>query len=109
MADFIKQTVLRDYISSTVKIRINKTALKKLIKQLNTLTRALIREAKKLAKQDKRTTIMPRDITGATEKIIGKKHLTWQELSQEITRLGPIDLGNISKAIDEHIEKQKPK
>lgn len=107
MADFIKQTVLRDYIGSKAKIRVSKEALKKLVRQLNSTTRALIKEAKKLAKQDKRTTIMPRDITGATEKIIGKKHLTWQELAREITRLGPIELGNISKAIDEHIEKQK--
>ena len=109
MADFIKQTVLRDYISSKAKIRVSKGALKKLIKKLNTTTRALIREAKKLAKKDKRTTIMPRDITGATEKIIGRKHLTWQEIAKEITRLGPIELGNISKAIDGYIEKQKPK
>lgn len=108
MADFIKQTVLRDYISSKAKARVSKGALKKLVRQLNTTTRALIRESKKLAKKDKRTTIMPRDITGATEKIIGKKHLSWQELAQEITRLGPIELGNISKAIDEYIEKQKP-
>lgn len=107
MADFIKQTVLRDYIGSKAKIRVSKEALKKLVRQLNSTTRALIKEAKKLAKQDKRTTIMPRDITGATEKTIGKKHLTWQELAQEITLLGPIELGNISKAIDEHIEKQK--
>ncbi|MBA7491557.1 hypothetical protein ES702_02105 [subsurface metagenome] len=109
MADFIKQTVLKEYISSKAKVRVNKTALKKLIGKLNATTRALVREAKRLAKQDKRTTIMPRDIAGATEKIIGRKHLTWQELAKEITRLGPIELGNISKAIDEYIEKQKPK
>lgn len=109
MADFIKQTVLKEYINSKARVRVSKTALKKLTGQLNTTTRALVREAKRLAKQDKRTTIMPRDIAGATEKVIGKKHLTWQEVAQEITRLGPIELGNISKAIDEYTEKQKPK
>lgn len=107
MADFIKRSAVKAHISSLKKTRISKTALNKLIRKLNSLTRTLIKESRDLARKDKRSTIMPRDMAEAIEKTVGRKHLTWQEVAKQITRLGPIELGNISKAIDQHIEKQK--
>lgn len=107
MADFIKQSVLKNYITNTEKTRINKTAFTNLIKQINSLTQSVIKQSKQLATENRRTTIMPKDIAEAIEKLIARKHLPWEELSSLLIQLGPIELGNISKAIDEYIEKHK--
>lgn len=49
---------------------------------------------------------MEQDITPALEKHLGKKYLTWQEIREEIIRQNPTDLGKISKAINDYIEKE---
>lgn len=43
----------------------------------------------------------------ALEKTVGKKHLNWQELLDEITLQNPIDLGTISKGITKYIEEHE--
>lgn len=107
MPDFIKQSNLKQYITKTEKTRITKSALDNLTKQISSTIVAIIKKSKDLSQKDKRTTIMPKDISTAIENIIGRKHLTWEEVTEQLIRLGPIELGEISKAIDQWIEKQK--
>ena len=52
---------------------------------------------------------MDQDIISAVEKHLGKKNLTWQETAEEIIRQNPTDLGKISKAINDYIEKEQRK
>ena len=80
-------------------------AVNKIIKDFDSTIEEVINEAGKLAKEDKRNTIMDQDVTPALEKHLGKKHLTWQETADEIIRQNPTDLGKISKAINDYIEK----
>lgn len=103
MKDFIKKSALKDYITS-LQIRINQTAFDDLIKYITTLTQTITEKSKQLAQEDKRSTIMPKDIAAVT----GKKEPTWQEVAQEVIQQGPIELGNISQTIDKYIAEQKP-
>ncbi len=107
MTDFIKDTSLRKYISSVEKVRISKDAFDNLIQQITRITQTIVKQSKKLAEQDKRTTILPRDISEVVKQITGKKKLTWEELAQELFKFGPIELGNISKSIDKYVNQQK--
>ena len=104
--DFIKDTVIKDYIKNVLKIRSSEEALEELAKKFNSLMVTVIKEAAKLAKEAKRKTIMPEDITQAYDKRVGKEYLTWGEVLKQILRQSPADLGKISKGINDYIEKK---
>lgn len=99
MEDFIKKSALKEYISGQ-KIRISQAALNDLIKYLARHTQSAIKRAKQKTEEDKRSTILPPDIAA----VIEKEDLNWQELAQEVIKQGPIELGQISQAIDKWIE-----
>ena len=104
--DFIKDTVIRDYINDVLKLRSAKEALDETGKKFNSLIVTVLKEAAKLAKEANRKTIMPEDIAQAYEKRVGKEYLTWEETLKQILRQPPADLGKISKGINNYIEKK---
>ena len=106
-AEFIRFNTIKEYINDILKMRSSDSSVKKFIKEFDSSIEAALKEAGKLAKEDKRNTVMDQDITPALEKHLGKKHLTWQETAEEIIRQNPTDLGKISKAINDYIKKSK--
>lgn len=106
-AEFIKFNTIKAYINDILKMRSSENAVKKSLNEFDTAIETVLKEAGELAKQDKRNTVMDQDIISAVEKHLGKKNLTWQETAEEITRQNPTDLGKISKAINDYIEKEK--
>jgi histone H3/H4 len=102
---FIKDTAVKNYIKEILKFRSAQNALDEFIEVLNVLIETIMREAKTIAQIAKRCTIMKKDITAALEKHVGKRHLTWEETAEEIIRQNPADLGKISKAINDYIDK----
>lgn len=107
--EFIRFNTIKDYIKTIKQMRSNKTAVNNLTSRFNSLIGSVITEAAKRAKESKRNTIFGEDIKVALEKLVGKKHLNWQELLNEVILQNPIDLGQISKGIDKWIEEQKEK
>ncbi|MBA7493470.1 hypothetical protein ES702_04029 [subsurface metagenome] len=104
---FIRFNTIKEYIKNVHQMRSGDKAIKKFIKEFQTAIETAIKEAKKTAKKDKRNTILEEDIILALEKHLGKKHLTWPEVAKEVIRQNPTDLGKISKAINDYMEKQK--
>ena len=102
---FIRIETTKEYITQTHKIRTRTTA----VKSLENTLKKIIKDAAKLAKKDKRATIMTRDITAATHKTISPQHLNSQEIAREIIRRDPIELSDIYAAINKHIKKEKTK
>jgi histone H3/H4 len=105
--EFLRFNTIKEYINESLKMRSSDKAVKEFIKEFDKAIEATLKEAGKLAKEDKRNTVMDQDITPALEKHLGKKHLTWQETAEEIIRQNPTDLGKISKAINDYIKKSK--
>ena len=108
-AEFIRLNTIKEYINDILKMRSSESAVKKFISEFDSAIEDTLTDAGKLAKEDKRNTIMDKHIIPALEKHLGKKHLTWQETAEEIIRQNPTDLGKISKAINDYIEKEKEK
>ena len=106
-AEFIKFNTIKAYINDILKMRSSESAVKKSMSEFDTAIETVLKEAGELAKQDKRNTVMDQDIISAVEKHLGKKNLTWQETAEEIIRQNPTDLGKISKAINDYIEKDQ--
>jgi len=108
-AEFLRFNAIKEYINDNLNMRSSDRAVKKFIKEFDSAIGATLKEAKKTAREDKRNTIMDQDIIPALEKHLGKKHLTWQETVKEIIRQNPADLGKISKAVNDYIEKGQGK
>jgi len=108
-SEFIRFNTIKEYINDILKMRSSDSAVKEFLNGVDTAVETTLTDAGKLAKEDKRNTIMDEDVIPALEKHLGKKHLTWQETADEIIRQNPTDLGKISKAINDHIEKEKDK
>lgn len=107
--EFLRFNTIKEYINDILKMRSSDSSVKKFLKEFDSSIEAALKEAGKLAKEDKRNTIMDQDIETAVEKHLGKKHLTWQETAEEIIKQNPTDLGKISKAINDYIAKKQKK
>mgnify|MGYP001597087309 FL=1 len=108
-AEFIKFNTIKEYINVILKMRSSESAVKKAISEFDSAIEKVLKEAGELAKEDKRNTVMDQDIISSVEKHLGKRNLTWQETAEEIIRQNPTDLGKISKAINDYIEKEQEK
>jgi len=106
-AEFIKFNAIKEYFKAAFKMRSSESAVKKAKNEFDSAIETVLKEAGELAKQDKRNTVMDQDIISAVEKHLGKRNLTWQETADEIIRQNPTDLGKISKAINDYIEKEQ--
>ena len=105
--EFVRFNTIKEYITDVQHMRSSTGAVHKLIQEFDLSIEDVLKDAGELAKEDKRNTIMDQDIIPALEKHLGKKHLTWQETAQEIILKNPTDIGKISKAIHDYIDKQK--
>jgi len=105
--EFLRFNTIKEYINDILKMRSSDKAVKKFIKELDSKIETALKAAGKLAKEDKRNTVMDQDIIPALEKHLGKKHLDWKETAEEIIRQNPADRGKISKAINDYIKKNK--
>jgi len=103
--DFIKDKVVKDYIAGTAKMRAGASAVKKLMADFESAIAATIKAAAGQARAGRRSTILRRDVVAALEAQLGKKHLEWREIVREVLRQTPADLGKISKAINNNIDK----
>ena len=105
--EFVRYNTIKDYVKNIQKMRSNEEAVNNLTSRFNSLIETVIIRAAALAKENKRNTILAEDMKEALEKIVGKKHLNWQELLDETILQTPIDLGNLSKGITKYIEEHE--
>ena len=105
--EFVRFNTIKDYLKEKEKMRSAVDAVNSLTERFNSLIETVITRAVTLAKARKRTTILAEDMREALEKTVGKKHLAWEELLQEILLQTPIDLGNLSKGITKYIEEHQ--
>ena len=106
-AEFVRYNTIKDYVKDIQKMRSNEAAVNNLTERFNSLIETVITSAAGLAKENKRNTILAEDMKEALEKTVGKKHLSWEDLLQEVLLQTPIDLGNLSKGINKYIEEHE--
>ena len=104
--EFIRFNTIKEYITHILKLRSTDKTAKRFITQFNTAIEAALKDAGKSAKEDKRKTVMNRDILPALEKQLGKQALTWKEAAAQILKYPAADLGKISKTINNYLGKE---
>ena len=107
--DLKKLNTIKRYIKDVKHMRISSSSANELRIRFNSIIKKIISEGATSAKQDKRSTIMPRDITPAIATALGKKTLSPKDLIRSIKKLNPIALGDLSKLITSYIENEKQK
>lgn len=106
--NFIRFNAIKSYINDVKDRRASDAAIKELMERVDSLVIDVIEDAKNFSEENKRKTVMGPDMAAALEKHLGKRRLAWQEIAEEILRQNPTDLGGISRAINEYIQKSKP-
>jgi len=104
--NFVKFSTIKNYIKDTQDMRSSNDAVEYLTQDTSRTTQNILKEAKNYSIQDKRKTIMIEDIKKAKEKVVGKKHLEWQDILEQIKNLSPADIGNLTAAIEDYIREQ---
>ena len=103
----LKPTVVTQYINRAVGMRTKKDAVAKLIADFDAVLAAVVVEAGNLAREDRRTTILKRDVVAALEKHLRRKDLPWDETAAEVIKHNPTDLGKVSKTIRDWIREHE--
>ena len=104
--DFVKLSAVKRYIKGR-KLRSSTEAAAKIEKEFNRIIGRVILEAGKIARKDKKKTIMPKHVKAAFAKHVGKEDLAWEEILAQVLQETPADLGKISKGIRDHIRQSK--
>ena len=104
---FLKYSPVKTYINEVIKIKVSETAVHKLISNIDSTVRKIIKEAEATAKNDKKKTISIDHMTTSIENNLGKKVLSWEETVEEIIKKNPTELGKISRAKNDYISKGK--
>lgn len=103
----LKPTVVTQYINRAAGMRAKKDAVAKLIADFDAVLAAVVAEAGNIARQDRRTTILKRDVVAALEKHLRRKDLPWDETAAEVIKHNPTDLGKVSKTIRDWIREHE--
>jgi histone H3/H4 len=104
--DFVKLSAVKRYVKES-KLRSSTVASGAIEKQFNRIIGLVIVEAGKIARKDKKKTIMPKHVKAAFAKHVGKEDLAWEEILAQVLQETPADLGKISKGIRDHIKQTK--
>ena len=107
--DLLKLNTIKRYVKDVKHMRISSTSADELRIRFNSILKKIITAGTSSAKKNKRTTIMPRDISSAIETALGKKALLPKDILKAVKKLNPIALGDLSKLITGYIEDEKKK
>lgn len=107
--DLIKLNTIKRYVKDVKHMRISSSAADEIRIRFNAILKKVISEGTATAKKDKRSTIMPRDITPAIEDALGRKTLPPKDLFKSIKKHTTIAIGELTKLITAYIKEEKRK
>jgi len=105
--DFIKDSMIKEYIRDTEKLRSSSKVVATINKQLNAIIQKVITEAAAIARESGQKTILEDDIVRALEKHVGRETLTWQQTLAQVLRQPAVNLRDIANGIDEELRRLK--
>jgi len=90
---------VRIFFKENTNLRVAKETAETYKRALNEISLKVIQRAEELAKEDKRKTVLERDITKATDEIFGKLPMNVGDLMEKIKQLSIIELVDLNKKI----------
>lgn len=105
--DFVNESSLKRFITEEMKLRSSNSAIEELSAALKGIITEVLKISAESASNDKRTTIMNRDIKKGLAKGVQKEDLDNEEILNQLLKESPADLGKIAKGITDYIERKK--
>lgn len=105
--EFVKFSTIKNYIKYEQDLRSSNNAIEHLTGTLSGITLEILRAAKKYSLADKRKTTMLDDIKKAMETVIGKRHLDWEDVFEQIKKLPPAGIANLTAAMEDFIREEE--
>jgi histone H3/H4 len=105
----LKENTINHLIDSMTPLRVSSKSITAIQSNIDTITKKVLTTAIKTTKQDKRNTIMPRDITSAFKVILDKNLTSPKEITTSIKKLPLESLLELHKSLQTHIKQQTHK
>jgi len=100
---------VKNRIAKKYKLKSGEEAINKLAARVSDEIDLILADAVEVTKDEKRKTVLERDIDAAIEKNLGERGLTADELLEELLKQDPSELGRIIEGVDSHIRKERQK
>ena len=105
---------VKEFFKSKTDLRVAVDAIDLYKSLLNDISQKVIERAVQLAKDGKRSTILDRDVSRASDEVFGKTPVTVAELMDHIRQLSIVDLTELTNQVNAYgdellAEKQKKK
>lgn len=100
--DITSSRAVKEFFREQTKLRIAEDSIEAYKATLNEMSLKVIQRAAYLSKEDKRKTVLQRDIEQATEEIFRRAPMNVDELMGKIKQLSIIELVELNKKIKEY-------
>lgn len=102
--DITSSRAIKEFFGEHTELRIAGKSIEAYKATLNELSQKVIQKAQELAKEDKRKTVLERDIEEASEEVFRRAPMTISELMEKIKQLSIIKLVDLNKKIKAYNE-----
>lgn len=105
--DIIFKGTIQRFINDELDMQVSDTGVETVHGRFNDLIKRTIRDARDASREEDRKRILIRHLEDALEKNLGDRTPEPPEIMDDIDDLGPIEIGNLVRLINDHIDELK--
>lgn len=105
--EIIHQGTIQRFVNDELDMQVSETGVETVHGRFNDLIKRTIREAKNDARKEDRKRILIRHLEESLEKNLGDRTPEPPELMDDIEDMGPIEIGDLVKLINNHVDELK--
>jgi AAA+ superfamily predicted ATPase len=105
--EILYEGTIQRFINDELEMQVSETGVETVHGRFNDLIKRTIRDAEKTARDEDRKRILIRHLEEALEKNLGDRTPEPPELMEDIRQLGPIEIGDLVKLINNYVDELK--
>lgn len=105
--DIIFKGTIKRFINEELEMQVSETGVETVHGRFNDLIKRTIRDAKDQAREEDKKRILIRHLEEALENNLGDRTPEPPEIMNDIRRLGPIEIGELARLINDHVDELK--
>jgi hypothetical protein len=105
--DIIFEGTIQRFINEELELQVSETGVENIHGRFNDLIKRTIRDAAEQTREEDGKRILIRHIDDALEKNLGDRTPEPPEIMDDIEDLGPVEIGDLVRLINNHVDKLK--
>jgi hypothetical protein len=105
--DIIFEGTIQRFINEELELQVSETGVENIHGRFNDLIKRTIRDAAEQTREEDGKRILIRHIDDAMEKNLGDRTPEPPEIMDDIEDLGPVEIGDLVRLINNHVDKLK--